>query len=227
MAVTTSWDLVAAGVLFDMDGTLVDSTVVVEAMWGAFALAHGLDRDVLIPASHGRQTIDTIRDFLPELDPAEQERLEQEFTAEEVVRTDGIVEIPGAAALVRRLIDASAPTAVVTSATRELATARMLAAGVPVPEVMITPEDITRGKPDPEGYLHAAARLGVPIQECVVFEDAPAGLSAAVASGGRVVVVGGHESEATVGLARVPDFTGVHVRRIGDRVHLFLDEPRS
>ena len=208
-------DLQAAGVLFDMDGTLVDSTVVVEAMWSEFAATHGLDPDVLVPASHGRQTLDTIRDFLPDRTAADQDLLEQMFTAEEVRRTDGIVAIAGAVGLLAALDACGAPLAVVTSASRELATARMRAAGVPVPHQLVTPEDIERGKPDPEGYLLAAERIGVPIEDCVVFEDAEAGIAAAVASGAQVVVVGGHESERTVGLARVPDLRGITIESVG------------
>jgi sugar-phosphatase len=218
--VTASFDLTGTAVLFDMDGTLVDSTAVVEVMWTEFALRHGLDPKVLLPLSHGRQTIDTIRDFLPEAAPADQDEWERAFTAEEVRRTDGIIEIPGAAALVGTLLSLDVPVAVVTSASRELATARMAAAGVPVPEILVTPAEIQRGKPDPEGYLHAASRLGVPIERCLVFEDAEAGIVAAVASGASVAVVGEHESAATAGLSRVPDLRGIRAARSGDGVRL-------
>lgn len=217
---TAPLDLTASAVLLDMDGTLVDSTAVVEVMWTEFALRHGLDPDVLVPLSHGRQTIDTIRDFLPEASPGDQDDWERAFTAEEVRRTDGIIEIPGAAAFVGALLTLDVPLAVVTSASRELATARMAAAGVPVPEILVSPAEIQRGKPDPEGYLHAASRLRVPIERCVVFEDAEAGLVAAVASGASVVVVGEHESATTAGLPRVPDLRGITAERSGDGVRL-------
>ena len=213
-------DICVSGVLFDMDGTLVDSTVVVEAMWGEFAASHGLDAEILVPASHGRQTIDTIREFLPQHPPGDHERLERAFTAEEVRRTAGIVEVPGAAALLDALDLGEVPFAVVTSASRELATARMRAAGVPVPPVLVTPEDIDRGKPDPQGYLLAAQRLGIPIADCAVFEDAEAGIAAALASGAQVVVVGRHESARTRGLARVSDLRGVRVGRDGATIRL-------
>lgn len=217
------WELWVGAVLLDMDGTLVDSTAVVEAMWSAFAAEHGLDEAVLIPASHGRQTLDTMRDFLPSADGVELRRLERAFTDEEVRRTDGVVEILGAAALVDAL--AGLPVAVVTSASAELAISRMQAAGVPVPATLVTPADITRGKPDPEGYLHAAEVLGIPITDCVVFEDAEAGIAAAGASGAHVVVVGAHESAATTGLVRVPHLRSVRVTVDGDRIRLSDEGP--
>ena len=218
------WSLTVGAVLLDMDGTLVDSTAVVEAMWSQFAADHGLDAAVLIPASHGRQTIDTMAEFLPGTDLAELRRLEQAFTDEEVRRTDGIVEIPGAATLVEALD--GLPVAVVTSASAELAVSRMRAAGVAVPPTLITPADITRGKPDPQGYLHAAELLGVPITDCVVLEDAEAGIAAARASGAHVVVVGRHESALTEGLARVPDLRAVRVTTDGGRIRLTGGAPQ-
>ena len=129
-----------------------------------------------------------------------------ELVAQELTRTDGIVEIPGAGDLIRGLLADGARVAVVTSAPRELAVVRLRAANVPVPEVLIAAEDVERGKPDPQGYLLAADRLGVPIAECVVFEDAEAGLLAAVASGARVVVVGAHASATTATLPRLADY---------------------
>lgn len=198
----------AAGFLFDMDGTLVDSTPVVEAVWTSFGERHGEDPATLLAYAHGRQAVDTIGHFLPQLGESERAELVAALVAEEVTRTDGIVQIPGAVGLMEGLIADGAPVAVVTSAPRELAVARLRAAGVPVPEVLVAAEDVTRGKPDPEGYRRAAELIGVPIGECVVFEDAEAGLAAAVASGARAVVVGGHASPTTEGLARLADYTG-------------------
>jgi sugar-phosphatase len=199
-------EIEAAGFLFDMDGTLVDSTAVVEHVWTEFCRRHGLDPVELLAFAHGRQAVDTIAHFLPRLTDAERAGLAAGLVAEELTRTDGIVEIPGAAALLTRLTAEGAPVAVVTSAPRDLAVTRMRAAGVPVPPVLVAAEDVARGKPDPQGYLLAAERLGAPIAGCVVFEDAEAGLTAAVASGARVVVVGDHESAATAGLPRLHDY---------------------
>jgi len=200
-------EIEAAGFLFDMDGTLVDSTAVVESVWTEFCLDHGLDPTVLLAYAHGRQAADTIVHFLPELTDAERLELARSLVAQELTRTAGIVEIPGAGRMLTRLLADGAPVAVVTSAPRELAVVRMRAAGIPVPDVLVAAEDVASGKPDPQGYRLAASRIGVPIADCVVFEDAEAGLLAAVASGARVVVVGAHESATTADLLRLADYT--------------------
>lgn len=201
-------DSSAGGYLFDMDGTLVDSHAVVEAVWTEFCRRNGLDPQVVLAYAHGRQAGDTVAHFLPEVPEAEHAALVAGLVAEEVSRTDGIVEVPGARRLLAALAARGEPVAIVTSAPRELAVARLNAAGVGIPEVLVAAEDVERGKPDPSCYLLAADRLGVPIEWCVVFEDAEAGLAAAVASGGRTVVVGGHASATTDGLDRITDYTG-------------------
>jgi mannitol-1-/sugar-/sorbitol-6-phosphatase len=209
-------DLTATAVVCDMDGTLVDSTAVVEQVWAEFADRYGADLDEVLRYSHGRLTSDSVRRFLPAgHDPV---AVTAHLDAEELVRVDGIVEVPGAGAFLRNL--RGVPVAVVTSASRELARRRMRAAGVLVPEVLVAAEDVAVGKPSPEGYLRAAALLGVDPGDCVMFEDADAGLQAAVASGGRVVVVGDHVSATTEGLPRIADFTGLSVSRVDGRIRL-------
>ena len=213
---TTGFELTCGAVLFDMDGTLVDSTAVVEAVWAEFAQRFDLDLADVLAYTHGRLTIDSVRHFCPAgEDPL---ALTAELDAEELTRLDGVVEVPGAAALLDAL--RGAPVAVVTSASRELATRRMRAAGIAVPPVMVGAEDVEVGKPSPQGYLRAGSRLGVPPTDCVVFEDAEAGLQAAVASGGQVVVVGAHRSPTTAGLPRVADLTTVVADRVGDRIRV-------
>ncbi|WFR67380.1 HAD-IA family hydrolase [Curtobacterium flaccumfaciens] len=187
-----------------MDGTLVDSTAVVEAAWTGFGSRHGIDPQTILAFSHGRQTIDTVRHFLPELPLDEQLRIVDAMIAAEVDNVDGIVEVPGAATFVSSLVDAGVPVALVTSAPRDLAVNRMRAAGVHVPEALVTSEDVEHGKPHPDGYLRGAALLGVDAADCVAFEDAPAGLEAAIASGATTVVVGALDAEVTAGLYRVP-----------------------
>ncbi|WP_029947083.1 HAD-IA family hydrolase [Leifsonia aquatica] len=204
-------DVTARGFLFDMDGTLVDSTPVVEHVWGEFSAAHGLDASAVLDYAHGRPAPATVAHFLPQYSAEERERMTDHLLQEEVTRTDGIVEIPGAVALIAALVDAGAPVALVTSAPLPLAVARMEAAGVPLPAVVVTPADVEHGKPAPDPYLLGARRLGVPIGECVVFEDVEAGLRAGIDAGARTVVVGSYASPLTEGLTRLPDHRGVTV----------------
>ena len=208
-------DVVVSGVLFDMDGTLVDSTTVVEAAWTRFGEQHGLDPVEILGFSHGRQTIDTLQRFLPHLSAAEQQQIVDTMIAAEIDSTEGIVEVPGAAAFVQRLVDAGVPVALVTSAPRELAVKRMAVAGVPVPEALVPSEDAERSKPHPEGYLRGAALLGVSAEQCLAFEDAPAGVEAAVASGATTVVVGTLTAPVTEGLPRITGYDGLTVTSEG------------
>jgi len=199
--------LTGAVLLFDMDGTLVDSTASVERAWGRFAERHGLDAAAILAVAHGRPTIEVVADFAPRgVDVvAETDRIE----AEEIDRTDGISEIPGSAALLGSL-DPSR-WAVVTSATRALTTKRLAAVGIPLPKLLVAADDVTKGKPHPQPYMKAARALGYDASEAVVFEDAPAGLTSAKAAGAVTVVVGGYRGEAAEGLPRVPDLTAVRV----------------
>lgn len=178
-------DFKVKGFLFDMDGTLVDSTAVVENEWVKFSTHYGLDAREVIRFAHGRQTLDTVVHFLGQGEAAN--AASKVIDDNEVINLQGIVAVPGAAALL-----ASLPVsawALVTSAGRELATNRMKAAGLPLPAVMVCAEDVSTGKPSPEGYLQAASALGLPAKACAVFEDAEAGIRAGLASGARVIAV--------------------------------------
>lgn len=174
--------------LFDMDGTLVDSTLVVERTWRRFAERHRLDVNAILAQSHGRRTIETVTLFATPTMNIEQEAAQ--LVAEEIADVEGIRPIAGAKKFLSTL-----PTdrwAVVTSAHRELAQRRLFAAGLPIPDVLITAEDVQQGKPAPDGYLAAASILSASPDECLVFEDAPAGLAAANAAGMRTLAVGRH-----------------------------------
>ncbi|MEW2620828.1 HAD-IA family hydrolase [Streptomyces sp. NPDC048106] len=194
----------ASALLFDMDGTLVDSTALVESTWADFSVRHGTDLGDVLAYAHGRPTRETVGHFVadPELAALETRRL----SAYEESETTGITEIPGARALLASLPPGS--WAVVTSAGRRLAEVRLAAAGLPLPETMVSADDVVHGKPHPEGYLRAAALLGVEPADTIVFEDSGAGVRAGLASGARTVVIGGldtFDGEAE----RFPDFRGL------------------
>jgi len=205
---TTPLEIRAAAVLFDMDGTLIDSTAVVEALWREFCREYDVDADPLLEFSHGRPTRQTLQRFLPEKASDEREAIADDLERRELGTLDGIVEIPGARALLEAI---EVPWAVVTSAPRDLAVRRLRAAGLPVPEVLVPVDEVTHGKPAPDGYLRAAHLLGVDPGSCVVLEDADAGVRAGLAAGARVVVVGDLASDTTAGLARARDLTGLVV----------------
>ncbi|MCS3780015.1 HAD-IA family hydrolase [Tsukamurella ocularis] len=188
--------------LFDMDGTLVDSTALVENTWGDFAETHGLDLADVLAFAHGRPTAATVHHFLPDPDVAARETAR--LVAYEESTTDGVREIPGARSVLTALPAHS--WAIVTSASRTLARNRMRAAGLPLPGILVSADDIVRGKPDPEGYLLAAAALGADITAATVFEDSPAGVRAGRASGARTVVIGAL-TDFDAELERFPDFT--------------------
>jgi sugar-phosphatase len=173
-----------AGVLADMDGTLVDSTAVVERHWRLFASRHGLEAAPFIVAGHGRRTSDVLAELAPDLDAAAEAA---SIDAGEEADHDGLMAVPGAPGLLAALPIAA--WAVVTSAHRSLAISRLTSVGLPVPEAMVCGDEVSRGKPDPEGYLRAAGLLGVAPAECLVLEDVPAGIAAGHAAGALVVAV--------------------------------------
>lgn len=204
----------AEAVLCDMDGTLVDSSAVVESMWSSFARDYGMSErfDEIMAYSPGRTGLDTIRRFLPTLAAEERDAIYERFAREEIVRTAGrMEEIPGAAALVTALIEVGVPLALVTSAPIELMRVRMEEAGVPIPSVVVSADDVERGKPDPDAYLMAAELLGMPIASCLVLEDAASGYIAAQRAGAQILLVGDGVPEADPSTPRIPDFTGVSV----------------
>ena len=174
-----------AALLFDLDGTIVNSIAAAERAWATWAERHGLDVAAFLPTIHGVRGIETITKLaLPGLDPAAEAEAVLQAEIEDVA---GVEPIEGAAAFL-----ASLPAdrwAIVTSSPRRLALRRLAAAGLPMPAVLVTAEDVARGKPAPDCFLLAAERLGQRIEDCLVFEDAPAGIKAAEAAGAAVVMV--------------------------------------
>ena len=179
------------GVLFDLDGVLVDSTPAVARVWAWWASEHGFNSDEVVQQAHGRPSIATIRELLPngnhDAENREVERREIEDIAD-------VIPLPGALQLLEALpLDR---WAIVTSCTRRLAEVRIAAAELPKPKYLVTSNDVRRGKPDPEPYLKGAQILAVAAQECVVCEDAPAGIRAGKAAGARVVALRTTASDA-------------------------------
>jgi mannitol-1-/sugar-/sorbitol-6-phosphatase len=194
--------------LLDLDGVLVDSTAAVERHWAAWADLHGVDLQAIRRAMHGRRSADTIREVAPHLDAvAEGLRVDRAQARD----GDGVRAIPGAAALLDGLADAT--WAVVTSGPGFLARARLGMARLPAPRVLISGDAVDRGKPDPAAYVAAAAALGLSPAVCLVVEDAPAGVQAALAAGMRVVgVLTHHAPEELAGTdCVVRDLRGLQV----------------
>lgn len=203
----------ARAALLDMDGTLVDSTSVVERLWLEWAKPHGIDRQTLLNVIHGRQGHQSMSILLPDRDHQINIRENAILLQREAADVDGVVEISGARNLLSSL--SSHPHAIVTSANTALLKARMAAAGLIVPELAVTAESVSASKPDPEGFLLGAQLLGVEPSECVVFEDSGAGIQAAHAAGMRVIGVGPHAAAHSPTVA-VDDLTQVSVTPTAD-----------
>jgi sugar-phosphatase len=171
-----------SAILFDLDGVLVDSTRSVDRFWRLWAKDNGLDPDMAVNVAHGRRTIETLRILVPHVDAeAESVRLEKL----EAHETEGVTVMPGAVELVNRL--PRDRWCVVTSGTRYLATRRLAAGHLPVPDILVTADDVKDGKPHPEPYLKGAELLGMDPHKCLVIEDAPAGIQAGHAAGMKVI----------------------------------------
>ncbi|SEO68195.1 sugar-phosphatase [Luteibacter sp. UNC138MFCol5.1] len=196
----------AQALLFDMDGTLIDSRVVVEKIWKRWCDENGIDWHTVLPRLHGVRMRDSVEMFAkPGMDV---EAVYQRLYREEVEDVDGIVPIPGAVELLASL----PPDAwtIVTSADTVLAKARLGAAGIVPPPRMVTGEIVTLGKPDPEGYLLGARRMGADPKDCLVFEDAKAGIDAGLAAGARVIAIAGdHPEEVPPNVEWVTDLTSL------------------
>ncbi|MER5879059.1 HAD-IA family hydrolase [Streptomyces sp. NPDC001910] len=217
---TATTVLTARALLLDMDGTLVNSDVVVERCWRRWADRHGLDGDEVMKVVHGRQGYASMAVLLPNR-PMEQNYADNtRMLAEETADMDGVVEIPGATEFLASL--AGVPHALVTSADVALSNGRMAAAGLGLPDVRVTAESVGASKPDPEGFLKGAAELGVAPEDCIVFEDSGAGIAAGRAAGMRVVGVGPRAGFHAPDVL-VRDLTQVRVESLGDgtlRLHI-------
>src|SRR5208337_3085360 len=171
-----------SALLFDLDGVLIDSTPAVARVWHNWAVERGFDPETVVHMAHGRPSRTTIRELLPNADI---DREDREVERREMEDLDGVVLLPGA----RQLLNILPPErwTIATSCTRALAEVRLRAAGLPIPKTLITSSDVKIGKPDPEPYLKAAAKLGFAASDCVVVEDAPSGVRAGKDAGARVI----------------------------------------
>jgi len=177
-------NLTCRALLFDLDGVLIDSTPAVARVWHQWALDHGFNPEEVVARAHGRPSLATVRDYLPHADHDAENR---EVERREIADLAGVVPLPGALALL-----ASLPPdrwTIVTSCTRRLAEVRIKAAGLLLPARMVTSTDITHGKPHPEPYLKGVSLLGFPAAQCVVLEDAPAGIRSGKSAAAKVIAL--------------------------------------
>ncbi|ENM5727994.1 HAD-IA family hydrolase [Vibrio mimicus] len=175
------------GLLFDLDGTLVDSSEVITRAWEAFGLKYNVDADIILPTVQGKPTYEAIKALRPEASHEDVTSDALWLEAMEAKDTEGVIALPGSLKLLNALNDMNIPWAIVTSGTLPVATARIKAANLPFPQVLVTPELISKGKPDPEPYLLGASKLGLEATDCIVFEDAPAGVISGVSAGSKVI----------------------------------------
>jgi sugar-phosphatase len=196
--------------LFDLDGVLVDSRTVVERTCRLWAQRHQLDPEKVLRIAHGRRTRDTVKAVAPHLD---QDREVAWLDDTELADVDGLTQVPGVYQFLATLPAGS--WAVVTSCGRALAELRLQSVGLPIPKVVVTSEDVSQGKPAPDGYQLGAQRLGHDVATCVVFEDAPPGIAAGRAAGALVIALSTTHPGADFSGAEaiIPDFTGVSARR--------------
>jgi len=172
------------GLLFDLDGVLADSTPAVARVWTIFANKYGFDPEETVRRAHGRPSMATIQELLPSANHIAENAVLERMEIEDI---EDVVALPGAAELLHAL--PADKWTVVTSCTRALALVRLRAAGLPIPAQMVTSNDIVNGKPSPEPYLKGAEMLGMAAADCVVVEDAPAGIRSGKAAGARVIAV--------------------------------------
>lgn len=200
-------------VLSDLDGTLIDSEYCVDYAWQVWAQERQLDLAYIMANAHGRRTVDSVRALTPHLDLETEVAYLEEL---EISCTRDMVAIEGVREFFDEMhrADINKRLAVVTSGSKKLATHRLSHVGLHIPRVFITADDITHGKPDPEGYLTAARTLGFEPRQCVVFEDSPAGIEAARAAGMRVVAVAFKAGERDISAADyvVHDLKQLHAR---------------
>jgi sugar-phosphatase len=210
-----------SAILFDLDGVLVDSTRQVDREWREWAARKGVDGDAIMAIAHGVRTVEVLRRVAPHLN-AEMEAAAIE--GHEATDQTGVVVMPGAIDLVKSIPDDR--WGVVTSGSRALARNRLRYCGLPVPDVLVTSDDVVNGKPDPEPYLKGAAGLGFAPAECVVLEDAPAGIQSARSGGMRVIGLATTYPAIRLADANVvvTGFAQIAINGDGDGLHILVKD---
>lgn len=199
--------ILCKAVLFDLDGTLIDSSAVIERVWRRWAIDRGLSVEEVLRASYGLRTLDAVYLLAPD-SHVEEEAARIELN--EIQDLEGLRATPGA----RRLLSSmdGIPWGIVTSGSNLLATTRLRKVGLPIPKILVSADEVERGKPDPQGYALAAQRLAVPPEDCLAFEDSPTGARAALAARMKVVLVGNDPADLSDQvLASIRDFYGVKI----------------
>jgi mannitol-1-/sugar-/sorbitol-6-phosphatase len=210
-AVSSPVEIRCKGVLFDMDGILISSIGSVERSWTRWAEMRGVDPEFALKMAHGRRAIETAALLRPDLDRHAELKLIEDI---EMADGEGLAVLPGVLDLLSALPHDR--WTVVTSATERLATQRLAQAGIPLPERLVTADDVEQGKPDPAPYLAGAALIGIPPEDCVVFEDAESGTLAGRAAGCTVIATTfSHQAESLAAAHYlIEDVTGVQVRNL-------------
>ena len=209
-----------SAILFDLDGVLVDSTGSVARQWRLWAEENNIDPERVLAIAHGRRTIEVVRILAPHLDDKAEESKIEKREADDI---DGVAVMPGAAELLKSIPEGC--WCVVTSGTRYLATSRLRFAQLPIPRVLVAADDVQKGKPDPEPYLKGAELLKVKPAQCLVIEDAPAGIRSAHAGGMKAVALtstypSSELQEADVVLQNLKQ---IQVRTVGGEKKLQVD----
>lgn len=217
-----SLELTCKAILFDLDGTLIDSSAVIERVWRAWAISQGLPVDEVLRASYGLRTLDAVYLLAPDL------RVEEEaakIEANEIRDLEGLVPMPGARKLLSSLD--GIPWGIVTSGSYLLATSRLKKVGLPIPRVLVSADEVDHGKPDPQGYWLAAEKLGVSPGGCVAFEDSPTGVGAALTAGMRVILVGSNTPTEPADriIASIEDYYGLSIRCDAQEIVIRLPRP--
>ncbi|NOH30974.1 HAD-IA family hydrolase [Vibrio mediterranei] len=187
------------GLLFDLDGTLVDSIPAVTRAWSRWGESKGLEPSYVMSRIHGRPAIESIAELLNASVDTPEVQAEFDYLEHyEATHTEGTTALPGAVELLNSLNELGIPWAIVTSGTLPVATARMKAANLPQPKILVTPELLSQGKPHPEPYLRGAKELNLNPEECICFEDAVAGLNSGIAAGCQSIAVLSHSSRSVL-----------------------------